>query len=153
MRSRRIHVLAFCFLAVASTAFAVVFGTVRGIVHDQQHRPVPNIQATLKAKNSAFTMTTQSDTNGEFHFDAVPLGEYQVTVADPAFAPQAQDVTVLSGSAPVLHFELHVATQNQSVTVTAADSSPTQAESVTPTTLLRKRRRSCPAAEGPTSPR
>jgi outer membrane cobalamin receptor len=136
MRIRRIYVLAFCFLAMASTALTVVFGTVRGIVHDQQHRPVPNIQATLKAKNSAFTMTTQSDANGEFHFDAVPLGEYQVTVADPAFATQVQDVTVLSGSAPVLHFELHVAAQNQSVTVTAADSSPTQAESVTPTTLV-----------------
>jgi outer membrane cobalamin receptor len=121
---------------MASTALAVVFGTVRGIVHDQQHRPVPNIQATLKAKNSAFTMTTQSDANGDFHFDAVPLGEYQVTVADPAFATQIQDVTVLSGSAPVLHFELHVAAQNQSVTVTATDSSPTQAESVTPTTLV-----------------
>jgi outer membrane receptor protein involved in Fe transport len=136
MRIRRIHVLAFCFLAMATTALGVVFGTVRGIVHDQQHRPVPNIQATLQAKNSAFTMTTQSDANGDFHFDAVPLGEYQVTVSDPAFATQIQAVTVLSGSAPILHFELHVAAQNQSVTVTAADSSPTQAESVTPTTLV-----------------
>jgi outer membrane receptor protein involved in Fe transport len=136
MRIRRIYVLAFCFLAMATTALAVVFGTVRGIVHDQQHRPVPNIQASLQAKNSAFTMTTQSDANGDFHFDAVPLGEYQVTVSDPAFATQIQDVTVLSGSAPILHFELHLAAQNQSVTVTAADSSPTQAESVTPTTLV-----------------
>jgi hypothetical protein len=121
---------------MAGTALAVVFGSVRGIVHDQQHRPVPNIQATLKAKTSAFTMTTQSDVNGDFHFDAVPLGEYEVTVADPAFATQVQDVTVLSGSAPILHFELHVATQNQSLTVTAAEASPAQAESVTPTTLV-----------------
>jgi hypothetical protein len=123
-------------LLTAAAAAAVVLGTVRGIVHDPQHRPVPNIQATLKAKHSAFTMTTQSDSNGEFHFDAIPLGEYQVTVSDPAFIPQAQDVTVLSGSAPVLHFELHLAAQNQSVTVTAADSGPAQAESVTPTTLV-----------------
>ena len=138
MRSTKIYLAAFCFLAIASAALAVVFGTVRGIIHDQQHRPMPNIQATLKAKTSALTMTTQSDTNGEFHFDAVPLGEYQVTVADPAFAAQIQDVTVLSGSAPVLHFELHLATQNQSVTVSATDSGPAQAESVTPTTLVNR---------------
>jgi hypothetical protein len=123
-------------LLSAGAAAAVVFGTVRGIVHDPQHRPVPNIQATLKAKHSAVTVTTQSDANGEFHFDAIPLGEYQVTVSDPAFVPQMQDVTVLSGSAPILHFELHLAPQNQSVTVIAADSAPTQGESVTPSTIV-----------------
>jgi outer membrane cobalamin receptor len=106
------------------------------VVHDPQHRPVSNSQVVLKGKYSDFSVTTQSDVNGEFHFDAVPLGEYQVTVTNPAFATQAQDLTVLSGTAPVLHFELHLAAQNQSVTVTATDAGPAQAESVTPTTLV-----------------
>ena len=52
---------------------AVVFGTVRGVVHDPQHRPVTGIQAVLKGKYSDFSITTQSDVNGDFHFDAVPL--------------------------------------------------------------------------------
>jgi hypothetical protein len=123
-------------LVMVGATMAVVLGTVRGVVHDPQHRPVPNIQVILKAKHSDFSVTTQSDVNGEFHFDAVPLGEYQVTVTDAAFATQVQDVTVLSGSAPVLHFELHLATQNASVTVTADSAGPAQAESVTPTTLV-----------------
>ena len=118
-----------------SAAMAVVLGTVRGVVHDPQHRPVPNIQVTLKAKHSDFSVTTQSDANGEFLFNAVPVGDYQVTVSDPGFVTEVQDFGVLSGSAPVLHFELHVAPQNQSVTVTA-DAGPAQAESVTPTTLV-----------------
>ncbi len=69
------------FLFAAFTAFATVFGTVRGIVHDPQHRPVSGIQIVLKAKDSGFTLTAQTDSNGEFHFDTVPLGQYAVTVS------------------------------------------------------------------------
>jgi hypothetical protein len=137
MRRRYLFAAVF-WLGMVSAAMAVVLGTVRGVVHDPQHRPVPNIQVTLKAKHSDFSVTTQSDINGDFHFDAVPLGEYQVTVSDAAFATQVQDLTVLSGSAPVLHFELHLATQNASVTVTADSAGPAQAESVTPTTLVNR---------------
>src|SRR6266567_4613705 len=122
-------------LLLASAALATVFGAVRGIVHDPQHRPVPGIQVILKAKASDFALTTQTDANGEFHFDAVPLGHYTVTVSGSSFAAAEQIVTVLSGTAPILHFELRVASQNQSVTVTA-DVASLQTQSVTPTELV-----------------
>jgi outer membrane cobalamin receptor len=122
-------------LLLGTAAFATVFGTVRGIVHDPQHRPVPGSEVVLKARSSDYTQKTQTDGNGEFHFDAVPLGAYSVTVTDAAFAYQEQGVTVLSGTAPILHFELHLAAQNQSVTV-SAEAAPGQTESVTPTTLV-----------------
>ena len=120
---------------IAGAAFATVFGTVRGIVHDMQHRPMADVTVVLKAKNSDYAQTTQSDVNGDFHFDAVPLGEYTITVSQANFAAQEQSLTVLSGTAPVLHFELLLASQNQSVTVTA-DSASAQAESVTPTDIV-----------------
>src|SRR5260370_9532944 len=44
-------------------------------------------------------------------------------------------VTVLSGTAPILHFELRLPTQAQSVIV-SADSAPAQTESVTPTEVI-----------------
>jgi len=124
---------ALLFLSVP--ALATVFGTVRGIVHDPQHRPIADATVTLKVKSSDYTQTTQTDAEGAFHFDAVPLGEYSVTVSQAGFATQEQIVTVLSGTAPILHFELRLPTQAQSVTV-SADSSPGQTESVTPTTLV-----------------
>lgn len=136
MRRRCLYAVVL-WLAGVSAAMAVVLGTVRGVIHDPQHRPVAAIAVLLKAKHSDFSVSTQSDVNGEFHFDAVPLGEYEVTVSDPAFVPQVQELAVLSGSAPVLHFELHLAAQSQSVTVTA-DAGPAQAESVTPTTLVNR---------------
>jgi outer membrane receptor protein involved in Fe transport len=127
--------LLFALLFLGVPVLATVFGTVRGIVHDQQHRPIADATVTLKAKTSDYTQTTQTDAEGAFHFDAVALGEYTVTVSQSAFAAQEHVVTVLSGTAPILHFELRLPTQAQSVTV-SADSSPAQTESVTPTTLV-----------------
>ena len=124
---------ALLFLSVP--ALATVFGTVRGIVHDPQHRPIADATVTMKAKTSDYTQTAQTDAEGAFHFDTVPLGEYTVTVSQREFVTQEQFVTVLSGTAPILHFELKLPTQAQTVTV-SSDSGPAQTESVTPTTLV-----------------
>src|SRR6202171_1839322 len=122
-------------LCFGSAAFGTIFGTVRGIVHDPQHRPGLDAKVVLQAKTSDYTQELQTDGDGQFHFDAVPLGQYVVTVSQTAFATGQQNVTVLSGTAPILHFELQLAAQNQSVTV-SADSAPAQNESVTPTGLV-----------------
>ena len=121
------------FLFVAAGTLATVFGTVRGIVHDPQHRPVSGISVILKAQHSEFTQTAQTDAAGEFHFDAVPLGEYTVSISDVTFVAEPQSVTVLSGTAPILHFELRLPTQKESVTVSAEAG---QTETVTPSTLV-----------------
>jgi outer membrane cobalamin receptor len=132
---RRISLFTIILLLIATTALATVFGTVRGIVHDPQHRPVSDTAVVLKARSSDYTQTAQSDVNGDFHFDAVPLGEYTVTVSQPNFVTLKKNITVLSGTAPILHFELLLATQNQSITV-SAENGPAQGESVTPTGLV-----------------
>ena len=130
---RAIPLFAALFL-LGSIVFATVFGTVRGIVHDPQHRPLSDATVTLQANQSAFTQTFQTDAEGQFHFDAVPLGSYVVTVSEAGFQTGQQSVSVLSGTAPILHFELRIEAQVQSVTV--SDSAPAQGESVTPTTLV-----------------
>src|SRR6266852_1225790 len=124
-------------LFAALPAFATVFGTVRGIVHDPQHRPVQDVTVTLKAKTSSYVQTAQTDANGEFHFDAVPLAEYRVTTSAASFASEEQSITVLSGTAPILHFELKLGSQTESIIV-SADSGPAQLESITPTTLVNR---------------
>jgi len=134
---RRVFYACAIFLLLGAAALATVFATVRGIVHDPQHRPVPGSDVVLKAKSSDYTQKTQTDANGDFHFDTVPLGEYTISVTAPVFAGQEQSVTVLSGTAPILHFELHIAAQTQSVTV-SAEAAPGQTESVTPTTLVNR---------------
>src|SRR4029077_18748530 len=130
---RRVLLFVLFVLPLAGACLATVFGTVRGIVHDPQHRPVSGIEVVLKAKASEFTLNARTDDAGQFHFDAVPLGEYTVTVSDSNFVAHQQIVAVLSGTAPILHFELRLPAQNQTVIV-SADAA--QTETVTPTTLV-----------------
>ena len=76
----------FGLLLSSLTAFATIFGTVSGLIHDPQHRPVQGAQVTLHAANSAWTKSVTSNDSGEFRFDSVPLGEYTVTVELAGFA-------------------------------------------------------------------
>jgi outer membrane receptor protein involved in Fe transport len=121
------------FLFAAPCVLATVFGSVRGIVHDPQHRPVSGITIILKTRNSEFTQTGQTDAEGQFHFDAIPLGEYTISISDATFVSEPQSVTVLSGTAPILHLELRLPSQRQEVTV-SADAA--QSETVTPSNLV-----------------
>src|SRR6516164_10098759 len=95
------------FLAFFATAFvlmpkssATVFGVVRGIVHDPQHRPVNQAQVTLQATDSGYRLSANTNADGEFQFDAVPLGQYTVNVEARGFAVQSQFLELTSGSAP-----------------------------------------------------
>src|SRR5580698_5721719 len=76
------------------SAFANIFGAIRGVVHDPQHRPVQNAMVMLKAKSSDWTKSITTDASGEFELNAVPLGDYSVSVASEGFAQTSQDVTV-----------------------------------------------------------
>ena len=118
-------------------AGATVFGTVRGVVHDPQHRPLQNATISLASSDSQQTAETGSD--GEFHFDAVPLGTYRIEVSAKGFATEVSTLTVISGTAPVLHFQLRIASQTQSITVTG-DLGPAQTETMTPTTMVSRER-------------
>lgn len=122
-------------LLLGSAAFGTVFGSVRGIAHDPQHRPIPGMKVVLKAVDSDFEKETTTTQEGDFQYDAVPLGTYKITVSKDGFTTQEQTIHVLSGTAPVLHFELQLATQAQTVTV-SAEAFSGQAESMTPTTLV-----------------
>ncbi len=122
-------------LTLALTAFAAVVGSVRGVIHDPQHRPVQNAMVMIKAKSSDWSATTNSDINGNFAFNAVPLGEYTVTVAGLGFEQAQQDVIVVSGSEPVLHFALNIAGAKEMVNVSDTPAAaPT--DSSTPTTIV-----------------
>jgi hypothetical protein len=123
------------FLCLA--AYGAVVSSVRGVIHDPQHRPVSDAMVMIKAKNSDWASTVNSDAGGNFTFNAVPLGEYVVTVAGVGFEQIQQDVMVISGSQPVLHFALNVAGAKETVTVSGApEEVPT--DTATPTTVVNR---------------
>ena len=128
---RQVGSLIGVFLLLDAMAFATIFGTVRGIVHDPQHRPIQGAHVTLKAQNSDFTQSADSNSNGEFDFSSVPIGNYTITVASNGFQEMRQEVMLESDTTPVLHFQLAVAGVNESVVVPETVGAATT-DSVTP---------------------
>jgi TonB dependent receptor/Carboxypeptidase regulatory-like domain/TonB-dependent Receptor Plug Domain len=121
--------------ALAPCAYAAPLAQLRGIVHDPQHRPLPAAHITLKAANSAFSVSADSNSEGAFTLPSVTSGDYVVTVSHDGFATLEQPLTVAANTSPMLHFELQVGAVAQSVTVTT-DADLANVNTVTPTTLL-----------------
>ncbi len=122
-------------LAASLPAFATIFGSVRGVVHDPQHRPIQGARLTLKAQNSDWTQSQDSNDNGEFLFTSVPIGNYTVAVESKGFQQVSQPVIVESDTSPVLHLQLAIAGATESVTISDIPVQATM-DSATPTTML-----------------
>jgi hypothetical protein len=135
--------LVFCsclavFLISGSHLHATIFGKIQGIVHDPQHRPLVGASVALKAITSDWSQTAKTDDNGEFSFTTVPLGDYRITVTQSKFETAEQTVTVTSGSSPILHFQLGIASVNLAIVV-SGHPEVANVDSVTPTTLIDRR--------------
>ncbi len=133
---RKLVLLGLLFLfAGANSAHATIFGQVHGVVHDPHHRPIAGAHIELHAATSAFTQSTVTTPGGEFTLSTVPLGDYIITVSQTGFATVKQRLTLASDTAPVLHFELQLATVEQSVSV-ENPAYTANVNTVTPTTLV-----------------
>src|SRR3984885_6097764 len=137
MRRMWLSISVFCVLLSASASYATIFGKIQGIVHDQQHRPIAAASVKLQAITSDWSQTTNTYDNGEFSFNAVPVGDYKIIVSQSKFQTSEQTVTVASNSSPILHFQLAVAALNQS-TVVVAQAEVGNVDSVTPTSLVNR---------------
>jgi len=125
------------FLLVSSIqARATVFANIHGVIHDQQHRPIAGAEVNLQARDSAFVLHTKTSNEGEFELPQAPIGVYTLSVSAPGFATVDEPLIVASGTNPVLHIPLPVAPTTQTVVVSGFQSTPSAADTVTPTTLI-----------------
>ena len=122
-------------LGRSSLLHATIFGRIQGIVHDAQHLPVAGASVKLQAITSDWSQTVRTDDNGEFSFTNVPVGDYRIAVIQATFETSEQTVTVASGASPILHFQLAIATLEQT-TVVVGQAEAANLDSVTPTTLI-----------------
>jgi outer membrane receptor protein involved in Fe transport len=137
-------VLLFVFASVSS---ASVLGSLRGIVHDPDHRPVADARVIVKAVSSDYTQTLKSGTDGAFESITLPPGQYRVTVSHDGFQAAEQEVVLSSREAPILHFQLELGTTSQVVNVEDRSLSVSP-DSTTPTTIIsRKEIRDTPGAD------
>ena len=89
-------------------------GSLQGIVHDPQHRPIPGAEIVIGHQ------TLQSDANGEFQVENIPEGSYRVTVSATGFKTLQQTLTVGAGRSPVIHLQLEIAQHSETIEVPGA---------------------------------
>lgn len=88
----------------------------RGVVHDPQHRPVPNAQIQIHGR------TLLSNPEGEFEARDLKPGNYAISISAPGFAPLQEQIRLKLGQNPVLHFQLRLSVVSASVQVAATAS-------------------------------
>lgn len=122
-----------CALVLASpAAHANVYGQVRGVVHDSNHKPMPAAHVLVHAITSDYHLDATTRADGSFSLPSVPFGVYTVTVSAPGFSTTEQRIELHSSSTAELHFELYVAGSTETVRVSA----DVETSSVTPTTVV-----------------
>ncbi len=114
----RAHAVVYCWLILP--VLAADTGSLRGVVHDPQHRPLPGAQIAIHGTGSTFARTLVSDANGEFQVDGMDAGTYTIRVSAPGFRPLDSEATVTAGKSPIQHFLLELAAQSTSVEVSDA---------------------------------
>src|SRR5467141_1126637 len=125
---------------------AGIFGTVRGIIHDAQHRPIENATVVLQAAQSDWKKEAITDGEGRFQMDAVPAGKYTIQIVRDGFRDVKSDLTVISDSAPLLHFPMELAAIHQSVEVTDSAQPVDAGFSTASATLTREDIQTTPGA-------
>src|ERR1700751_3015081 len=134
------------FLFGTTALYATIFGSISGLIHDPQHRPVEGATVTIRAENSDWTKSITSDSSGEFRFEAVPLGRYKVRVELTGFSEPEQYLTLTSGRDARLHFALAVAQAKETVQVTDTAASVNPQSSTTQSVISRQQIASAPGA-------
>ncbi len=136
-----VAVLAFTACSLLISPYPIradVFGTVRGIVHDPQHRPIEGAEILFSARNLDWKRTAKTDENGEFLIDAVPAGEYTIEITRENFKTVRTLIVVNIGNAPVLHFPMDLAAVQSSVSVSAAPEETAPDAASLPTDVTRE---------------
>jgi len=146
---RRLIIAAVLLYSLA--AYATIFGSVHGLIHDPQHRPMANTHVTIRSASSDWKQSTATDDAGEFHFDNVPLGEYKVAVDTPGFALEEQKLTLTSGRDARLHFSLSLAAHQETVEVTDQASAVNPESSTTASVISRQQIAQAPGADNTNS--
>ncbi|MGZ4135622.1 MAG: carboxypeptidase-like regulatory domain-containing protein, partial [Tumebacillaceae bacterium] len=94
-------------------------GAVRGSVLDPSGAAIPNATVTLHNDDTGQTLTSTTSSTGGYNFALLPPGHYTLSVAAPNYQNASRKVVATLGQVTSADVKLALATQNQTVTVTA----------------------------------
>ncbi|MGH9823239.1 MAG: carboxypeptidase-like regulatory domain-containing protein, partial [Blastocatellia bacterium] len=98
-------------------------GTIERTVTDSSGAVVPGASVTLESQATGYKRSTTADETGAFKFDNIPQNNYELSVGANGFGTVTQGVSIRSAVPISLKIALAPAGTQNSVTVTAADTS------------------------------
>ncbi|HEX4946361.1 MAG TPA: TonB-dependent receptor, partial [Blastocatellia bacterium] len=95
-------------------------GAVDGTVTDATGAVVPNVSVTLTGTSIGYARTVQSDEQGGFRFEQIPVGTYKITTAPLGgfAATTVEGVTVTIEGITTVNLKLGLAAMSEAVVVT-----------------------------------
>ncbi len=112
-----------CLLLLGSTSLwgqATASASLQGTVADKSQAVITKAQVTVTGKETGATRTAKTNEAGEYRFEQLPAGIYNVKVSAAGFAAaEAKDVQLLVGAATTQNFALTPGTVSETIEVTA----------------------------------
>ncbi len=101
-------------------AFGQITGSLRGTVSDPSGAAVPKAMVTLTNVETRQARTQSTNDSGEFTFELLPIGTYEVKAEAAGFATSVTQAEVQTGEIAYVPFKLQVGQVSQTVEVTGA---------------------------------
>ena len=118
-------VLSLCVFAGAATTIAQVTASAAaaGVVRDKNGAVMPNAAVTITNRNTGLSRNTTTNENGEYKFDLIPAGRYDIKVSASGFGDRVvENFEVLVGKTSTFDFTMEPGVQTANVTVVAGDT-------------------------------
>jgi len=106
----------------ASNLSAQITGALRGTVSDPSGAAIPKGNVTLTNLETKHARTQPVNSQGEFSFDLLTIGDYSVKAESPGFAASESRVTIRTGETQTVAFNLEVGNVTQVVEVSTGVS-------------------------------
>src|ERR1035437_1008578 len=119
-------VLGYCCIVVAFVLFVTAMpvfaqlstGSILGVVKDSSGAVMPGAQVTARNAETGQSRSAVAGGDGEYRFSSLPVGHYDVSVAQSGFRTEMQrGLTLEVSQEAVINFTLQVGTAEQQVTV------------------------------------
>jgi hypothetical protein len=106
-------------ILAAGMVWAQATASIIGAVRDTSGANLPGASVTAKHLETGLTRTTETDANGRYNFEALPVGQYEMSVSKTGFQQGVRKglVLVVAQQAEV-NYTLQVGSVQQSITVT-----------------------------------
>lgn len=143
----RLATLSILFFLIAADAQPTMFGSVHGSIRDAQHRPRAGASVSLRPRAGDWSRTTATAPDGTFTFQAVPIGDYDLTVMAAGLPVAKRSISVTSGAALDVNVDLTMAAVTEQMHVFASEPSIDPRSSTSETTVARSTIAQIPGAD------